>query len=28
MLNTAYEEDARPPAPDPARFAAHDDACL
>jgi glyoxylase I family protein len=23
MLNTAYEEDARPPAPDPARIAAH-----
>ena len=22
MLNTAYEEDARPPAPDPARIAA------
>jgi glyoxylase I family protein len=28
MLNTAYEEDARPPAPDPARIAAHDDTCL
>ena len=28
MLNTAYEEDARPPAPDPARTAAHDDTCL
>jgi len=25
MLNTAYQEDARPPAPDPARFAAHED---
>jgi glyoxylase I family protein len=28
MLNTAYEEDQRPPAPDPARVAAHDDTCL
>jgi glyoxylase I family protein len=28
MLNTAYEEDARPPAPDPVRFAAHEDTCL
>ena len=28
MLNTAYEEGARPPAPDPARIAAHDDTCL
>jgi len=28
MLNTAYEEDARPPAPDLARFAAHEDTCL
>ncbi len=28
MLNTAYEEDTRPPAPDPVRFAAHDDTCL
>ena len=28
MLNTAYEEDARPPAPDPARVATHDDTCL
>ena len=28
MLNTAYEEDARPPAPDPGRVAAHDDTCL
>ena len=28
MLNTAYEEDSRPPAPDPARVAAHDDTCL
>lgn len=25
MLNTAYEEDVRPPAPDRARIAAHDD---
>ena len=25
MLNTAYEFDSRPPAPDPARIAAHDD---
>jgi glyoxylase I family protein len=28
MLNTAYDEDARPPEPDPARFAAHDDTAL
>lgn len=28
MLNTAYEEDDRPPAPDPSRIAAHDDTCL
>jgi glyoxylase I family protein len=28
MLNTAYEQDARPPAPDPARVAAHEDTCL
>ncbi len=28
MLNTAYEEDARPLAPDLARFAAHEDTCL
>ena len=28
MLNTAYEEDTRPAAPDPARIAAHDDTCL
>jgi catechol 2,3-dioxygenase-like lactoylglutathione lyase family enzyme len=28
MLNTAYEEDSRPPAPDPARIAAHDDTCI
>lgn len=28
MLNTAYEEDNRPAAPDPARVAAHDDTCL
>jgi glyoxylase I family protein len=28
MLNTAYEEDARPAAPDAVRFAAHEDTCL
>ena len=28
MLNTAYEFDSRPQAPDPARVAAHDDTCL
>ena len=28
MLNTAYEDDARPPAPDPARIASHGDTCL
>jgi len=28
MLNTAYEEDARPPAPDLGRRAADDDTCL
>ncbi len=28
MLNTAYESDQRPPAPDPARIAAHNDTCL
>jgi catechol 2,3-dioxygenase-like lactoylglutathione lyase family enzyme len=28
MLNTAYEEETRPPAPDPKRQAAHDDTCL
>ena len=28
MLNTAYEEDQRPPAPDPARVAAHNDTGL
>jgi catechol 2,3-dioxygenase-like lactoylglutathione lyase family enzyme len=28
MLNTAYEDDARPPAPDSARIAAHDDTRL
>jgi uncharacterized glyoxalase superfamily protein PhnB len=28
MLNTAYEEDRRPPQPDPARVAAHGDTCL
>ena len=28
MLNTAYEEDARPSAPDPVRVATHDDTCL
>jgi glyoxylase I family protein len=28
MLNTAYEDDQRPPAPDPARVAAHHDTAL
>jgi catechol 2,3-dioxygenase-like lactoylglutathione lyase family enzyme len=28
MLNTRYEFDSRPPAPDPAAIAAHDDVCL
>jgi glyoxylase I family protein len=28
MLNTAYEADQRPPAPDSARIATHDDTCL
>ena len=28
MLNTAYEEDARPPGPDPGRIAAHDDTAI
>jgi glyoxylase I family protein len=28
MLNTAYEPEYRPPAPDPARIAAHTDVCL
>jgi catechol 2,3-dioxygenase-like lactoylglutathione lyase family enzyme len=28
MLNTAYEFDSGPLAPDPARVAAHDDTCL
>jgi glyoxylase I family protein len=28
MLNTAYEEDARPGAPDAGRVAAHEDTCL
>ena len=28
MLNTAYEADHRPPAPDPKRLAAHHDTCL
>src|SRR5260370_19250992 len=28
MLNTAYEEDARPLVPDPARLAVHEDTCL
>jgi catechol 2,3-dioxygenase-like lactoylglutathione lyase family enzyme len=28
MLNTAYETDNRPAAPDPARIAAHKDVCL
>lgn len=28
MLNTAYDDDQRPPQPDPARIAAHGDTCL
>jgi len=28
MLNTAYERDKRPPSPDPARIASHDDVGL
>jgi glyoxylase I family protein len=28
MLNTAYEEDSRPPEPDRARVAAHDDTAI
>lgn len=28
MLNTAYEDDARPPVPDPARISAHSDVAL
>jgi len=28
MLNTAYEDHERPPAPDPARIAAHNDAAI
>jgi len=28
MLNTAYEREARPSAPDPVRIAAHDDTCF
>jgi glyoxylase I family protein len=28
MLNTAYESDQRPPAPDPARVAFHEDASI
>jgi catechol 2,3-dioxygenase-like lactoylglutathione lyase family enzyme len=28
MLNTAYEADARPSAPDRARIASHDDTCI
>jgi glyoxylase I family protein len=28
MLNTAYEEDSRPPKPDRARIAAHDDTAI
>lgn len=28
MLNTAYERDSRPAAPDPARIAAHADTCF
>jgi catechol 2,3-dioxygenase-like lactoylglutathione lyase family enzyme len=28
MLNTAYERDQRPPAPDPTRIASHGDICF
>lgn len=28
MLNTAYEQDHRPPTPDPARIAAHEDTAI
>ena len=28
MLNTRYEAHARPPSPDPARAAGHDDTCI
>lgn len=28
MLNTAYERDQRPPTPDPARIAAHEDTAI
>jgi glyoxylase I family protein len=28
MLNTAYDDDQRPPAPDPRVIAAHNDTCL
>jgi glyoxylase I family protein len=28
ILNTAFEDSDRPPAPDPRRIAAHDDTCL
>lgn len=28
MLNTAYDEDQRPPAPDPARIGAHQDTAI
>jgi glyoxylase I family protein len=28
MLNTAYDDDARPPTPDPARIAAHTDTVI
>src|SRR5271155_436936 len=28
MLNTAYDDNQRPPQPDPARIAAHSDTCL
>jgi glyoxylase I family protein len=28
MLNTAYEKDQRPPAPNPSRVAAHGDTCM
>ena len=28
MLNTAYDDDERPPVPDPARIESHQDTCL
>ncbi|HEY6253014.1 MAG TPA: VOC family protein [Candidatus Angelobacter sp.] len=28
MLNTAYDDDQRPPAPDPARISAHEDTAI